>query len=120
VTHHSILSYQERLASYLEQLAVQPQHPLSAAVPATPVLDSADPASLFRLAPGTDAGAGASTHRELLEGLGRAVGALTLAAWHRCMHAVHACSACMPGIMPVGRVLCLTPGPVSEVACIWQ
>ena len=67
MTHHSILSYQERLASYLQQLAV--------ARPA-PDHDPADPSTLFRLSPGTDTG-GIGTHHELLENVGRLAGVQT-------------------------------------------
>lgn len=78
MTHHSILSYQERLAAHLEQLALAPRSPPGAnpgsgagAAAAAPALDASDPASLFRLAPGTDAGA---SHHELLQGIGRMAG----------------------------------------------
>lgn len=86
MTHHSILSYQERLAAYLEQLALAPRSTPGASLGsgagagarAPPSPDASDPASLFRLAPGTDAG---GSHRELLQGLGRMAGGRPCLFW---------------------------------------
>ena len=73
VTHHSILSYQEKLASSLEHMAVQPRLPGSTSTAQdTPPLDPEDPCSLFRLSPTTDDGHG----HAVLDELGRSAGAV--------------------------------------------
>ncbi len=73
VTHHSILSYQEKLASSLEHMAVQPRLPGSTSTARdTPPLDPEDPCSLFRLSPTTDDGHG----HAVLDELGRSAGAV--------------------------------------------
>ncbi|BDA46815.1 hypothetical protein COCOBI_09-2680 [Coccomyxa sp. Obi] len=77
VTHHSILSYQEKLASFLEQMAIQPRLPGStAAAQDAPPLDPEDPCSLFKLSPTTDDGHG----HAVLDELGRSAGRLGAAA----------------------------------------
>lgn len=70
VTHHSIMSYQEKLATYLEQLALQPRAPGAEAAQEPPPVDPEDPCSLFRLSTTTNARGHA-----VLEELGRSAGA---------------------------------------------
>jgi len=71
VTHHSILSYQERLYGYLEQLALQ-QTAAAATLPSgqrAASREAEDPASLFRQAPSPRA------ENPLLDEFGRFAGA---------------------------------------------
>ena len=82
VTHHSILSYQERLYGYLEQLALQRSTSAAATLPSgqrAASRDAEDPASLFRQAPSRGAG-----DNPLLEEVGRFAGTTTF------MRALHA------------------------------
>ncbi len=72
VTHHSILSYQERLYGYLEQLALQRSTSTAANLPGGQRAASRgeeDPASLFRQAPSHGAG-----DNPLLDEVGRFAG----------------------------------------------
>ena len=74
MTHHSIMSYQERLYGYLEQLALQATTSAAATLPGgqRPVTSEAeDPASLFRQAPGLQG----SRENILLDEVGRFAGA---------------------------------------------
>ena len=73
MTHHSIMSYQERLYGYLEQLALQATTSAAATLPGgqRPVTSEAeDPASLFRQAPGLRG----SRENILLDEVGRFAG----------------------------------------------
>ncbi len=70
VTHHSIKSYQEKLVTYLDQLALQPR-PLGSAPRDSPPVNPEDPCSLFRLSPATDDSGG----HAVLDELGRSAGA---------------------------------------------
>lgn len=86
VTHHSIMSYQERLQGYLEQLAMQPASPCgSPRDKAEPQMDPNNPESLFRLLPATDT----ASHDLLLGGVGRLAGVHTIpnsALWRERYH----------------------------------
>lgn len=76
MTHHSILSYQERLYGYLEQLALQRSTSAAATLPGgqrAASRDGEDPASLFRQAPSPGAG-----DNPLLDEVGRFAGKFEL------------------------------------------
>lgn len=72
VTHHSILSYQERLYRYLEQLALQSTSTAAATLPSgqrATSREAEDAASLFRQAPRQGCG-----DNPLLDEVGRFAG----------------------------------------------
>ena len=72
MTHHSIISYQERLYGYLEQLALQRPTSAAATLPGgqrAAARNAEDPASLFRQAPSRGAG-----ENPLLDEVGRFAG----------------------------------------------
>ena len=72
MTHHSIMSYQERLYGYLEQLAMQASTSAAATLPGgqrAASREAEDPASLFRQAPQPSVG-----ENPLLDEMGRFAG----------------------------------------------
>lgn len=68
-THHSLMSYQERLAAYLSSLGLRSSLSASAAAPST--AHAPDPAALFALRRGRPPG---DIHQELAGHVGRAAG----------------------------------------------
>ena len=79
VTHHSIISYQERLYGYLEQLALQRSTSAAATLPGgqrAASRDAEDPGSLFRQAPRQGMG-----DNPLLDEVGRFAGMFPHHPW---------------------------------------